>query len=210
VEFSYSHGDRRHHPNIDSFQQFLPIPNLHPPIPPHPSPPVCAPVSSSIFSSPCDILSRKRRLPTSQTRKPELRLPAAKTILKRAMMKVSIRMPKLVCEQLKPQRPYVTMAPYEETKGVLKLTANNYSEWARRMRAVFRARKLWKFLFPHDLAKTLSTTRSTARTTENQAPEDLPGPATPAAVMPTLPTPSYDQNIEIAELIDATLSTDIR
>ena len=102
------------------------------------------------------------------------------------------------------------MAPYEETKGVPKLTANNYSEWARRMRAVFRARKLWKFLYLHDPANTPSTTRRTARTTENQVPEDLPGPATPAAVVPTLPTPSYDQNTDIAELIDATLSTDIR
>ena len=111
------------------------------------------------------------------------------------------------------------MAPYEETKGVPKLTANNYSEWARRMRAVFRAKKLWKFLYLHDPSNTPSTTdapsttRRTTRATENQAPEDLPGPSTAtiaASPTPTLPTPSYDENTDIAELIDVTLSTDIR
>ena len=100
------------------------------------------------------------------------------------------------------------MAPYEETKGVPKLTANNYSEWARRMRAVFRARKLWKFLYLHDPANTPSTRRTT-RIIEKQGPEELPG-LTTTAVLPTLPTPSYDQDTDIAELIDATLSTDIR
>src|SRR3981081_432866 len=84
------------------------------------------------------------------------------------------------------------MAPYEETKGVPKLTANNYSEWARRMSAVFRAKKLWQFLYLHDPASTMSTTRRTTRITENQGPEELPGPATTAVPpTPTLPTPSY-------------------
>lgn len=49
-------------------------------------------------------------------------------------------------------RDWETMTSYEETKDVLKLTANNYSEWAPCMRAVFQVRKFWKFLYLHDLA----------------------------------------------------------
>ena len=106
------------------------------------------------------------------------------------------------------------MAPYEETKGVPKLSVNNYSEWARRMRAVFRAKKLWKFLYLYDPANTTTTpatTRRTTRSTENQASEDFTGPV-PQAI-PTssvLPTPSYDENTDIAEFIDATLTVETR
>ena len=57
------------------------------------------------------------------------------------------------------------MAPYEEMKGVPKLSVNNYSEWARRMRAVFRAKKLWKFLYLYDPANTTTTPATTRRTT---------------------------------------------
>ena len=106
------------------------------------------------------------------------------------------------------------MAPYEETKGVPKLSVNNYSEWARRMRAVFRAKKLWKFLYLYDPANTTTTpatTRRTTRSTENQAPEDFTGPVTQAIhTSPLLPTPNYDENTDIAELIDATLTVETR
>ena len=57
------------------------------------------------------------------------------------------------------------MAPYEEMKGVPKLSVNNYGEWTRRMRAVFRAKKLWKFLYLYDPANTTTTPATTRRTT---------------------------------------------